>query len=59
MTDLIVKALNSEGVKASIDRTLLGDPNDDYRYLIEDKNYYDLLELMYSRKFRKYWFNGI
>ena len=58
LLDLIIKALNSQDVRGSIDGALTGDVKDYDRRLIEDKHYYDLLEILYSRKFRKYWING-
>lgn len=58
LIDLIIKALNSKDVRGSIDQAIVGDPKNYDRSLNEDKHYYDLLEILYSRKFRKYWING-
>jgi hypothetical protein len=56
---LILKAINSQDVRASIDRTIIGDLKDLDRRLFEDETYYEILEILYSKKFRKYWINGI
>lgn len=52
-------ALNSPDVRASIDRTIMGDLDDFDRRIFEDKNYYEFLEIFYSRRLRKLWINGI
>jgi len=54
-----LKAINSPSVRASIDRAIIGDQKDLDRRLFEDQTYYEILEILYSKKFRKYWINGI
>lgn len=56
--DLIVKAVNSNDVRESLDNLIFGVPFDDDRKFLEDSAYYEYLEFLYSRKFRKYWIYG-
>jgi len=56
--DLLVRVVNSQDVRSSIDRVIKGEPFDIERKMLIDKPYIEYLELLYSRKFRKYWING-
>jgi len=58
LIDLLVKAVNSQDVLDSIDKLVYGHPLDINRKMMEDTPYYEYLEYLYSRKFRKYWING-